>query len=75
MSCDYAAYLGDNHIDSSSADREDPMSDITFEPERIVVTGGCGFIGSNFVYHVVREHPGVNVTVLDKLTYAATPTT
>ena len=46
-----------------------------FEPERIVVTGGCGFIGSNFVHHVVREHPGVNVTVLDKLTYAATPTT
>ncbi len=31
---------------------------------RIVVTGGCGFIGSNFVHHVVREHPGVHVTVL-----------
>ena len=45
------------------------MSDI-FEPKRIVVTGGCGFIGSNFVHHVVREHPGVHVTVLDKLTYA-----
>ena len=42
----------------------------TFEPENIVVTGGCGFIGSNFVHHVVREHPGVRVTVLDKLTYA-----
>ena len=27
---------------------------------RIVVTGGCGFIGSNFVHHVVREHPGVH---------------
>lgn len=48
------------------------MSDI-FEPERIVVTGGCGFIGSNFVHHVVREHPGVHVTVLDKLTYAGNP--
>lgn len=44
-----------------------------FEPERIVVTGGCGFIGSNFVHHVVREHPGVHVTVLDKLTYAGNP--
>ena len=56
-----------------SADREDPIPNITFEPERIVVTGGCGFIGSNFVHHVVREYPGVHVTVLDKLTYAGNP--
>ena len=41
-----------------------------FFPERIVVTGGCGFVGSNFVRWVVREHPEVGVTVLDKLTYA-----
>lgn len=40
---------------------------------RLVVTGGCGFIGSNFVRHVVAEHPGVHVTVLDKLTYAGNP--
>ena len=45
----------------------------TFEPASIIVTGGCGFIGSNFVHHVVREHPGVRVTVLDKLTYAGNP--
>ena len=45
----------------------------TFEPEDIVVTSGCGFIGSNFIHHVVREHPGVHVTVLDKLTYAGNP--
>ena len=44
-----------------------------FLPENIIVTGGCGFIGSNFVHHVVREHPGVHVTVLDKLTYAGNP--
>ena len=44
-----------------------------FEPRSIIVTGGCGFIGSNFVHHVVREHPGVHVTVLDKLTYAGNP--
>ena len=48
---------------------EDHMAE-TFEPRNIIVTGGCGFIGSNFVHHVVREHPGVHVTVLDKLTYA-----
>ena len=41
-----------------------------FEPRNIIVTGGCGFIGANFVRYVVREHPGVHVTVLDKLTYA-----
>ena len=45
----------------------------TFEPKNIIVTGGCGFIGSNFVHHVVDNHPGVHVTVLDKLTYAGNP--
>ena len=44
-----------------------------FEPKNIIVTGGCGFIGSNFVHHVVNNHPGVHVTVLDKLTYAGNP--
>ncbi len=41
-----------------------------FEPRNIIVTGGCGFVGANFVRYVVREHPDVHVTVLDKLTYA-----
>ena len=44
-----------------------------FEPKNIIVTGGCGFIGSNFVHYVVNNHPGVHVTVLDKLTYAGNP--
>lgn len=38
--------------------------------QRILVTGGAGFIGSNFVHHLVR-HTSAQVTVLDKLTYAA----
>ena len=45
----------------------------TFNPKNIIVTGGCGFIGSNFVHYVVNNHPGVHVTVLDRLTYAGNP--
>ncbi|MCI1983279.1 MAG: dTDP-glucose 4,6-dehydratase [Bifidobacteriaceae bacterium] len=41
-----------------------------FSPKNIIVTGGAGFIGSNFVHYVVNNHPGVHVTVLDALTYA-----
>jgi dTDP-glucose 4,6-dehydratase len=36
----------------------------------ILVTGGAGFIGSNFVRHWVREHPGDHVIAFDLLTYA-----
>ncbi|MDF8366767.1 NAD-dependent epimerase/dehydratase family protein [Weissella paramesenteroides] len=38
--------------------------------KNILVTGGAGFIGTNFVRYVVTEHPDVKLTVLDKLTYA-----
>jgi dTDP-glucose 4,6-dehydratase len=39
-------------------------------PTRILVTGGAGFIGANFVHHVARAHPRWEIVVLDKLTYA-----
>jgi dTDP-glucose 4,6-dehydratase len=38
---------------------------------RVLVTGGAGFIGANFVHHTVATRPDVSVTVLDALTYAA----
>ena len=37
---------------------------------RLLVTGGAGFIGANFVHSAVREHPDDAVTVLDAMTYA-----
>lgn len=37
---------------------------------RLLVTGGAGFIGSNFVHHIYKERPGWQITVLDALTYA-----
>ena len=36
----------------------------------VLVTGGAGFIGSNFVRHALRTHPDWRITTLDKLTYA-----
>ena len=36
----------------------------------IIVTGGAGFIGSNFVFHMLKEHPDYRIVCLDKLTYA-----
>ena len=39
---------------------------------RVLVTGGAGFIGANFVHRTVATRPDVQVTVLDALTYAGT---
>ena len=36
----------------------------------IIVTGGAGFIGSNFVFHMLNAHPDYRIICLDKLTYA-----
>lgn len=37
---------------------------------KLLVTGGAGFIGSNFVHYVYKERPDWHITVLDALTYA-----
>ncbi len=36
----------------------------------ILITGGAGFIGANFVYHIARTYPNRRIVVLDALTYA-----
>ncbi len=36
----------------------------------ILVTGGCGFIGSNFIRYMLAEHPDYKIVNFDKLTYA-----
>ncbi|MBR4224069.1 MAG: dTDP-glucose 4,6-dehydratase [Oscillospiraceae bacterium] len=36
----------------------------------IIVTGGAGFIGGNFIHYMLREHPGYRIVCLDSLTYA-----
>lgn len=41
--------------------------------KNMLVTGGAGFIGSNFVHYTLKNHPDYHVTVIDKLTYAGNP--
>jgi dTDP-glucose 4,6-dehydratase len=41
-----------------------------YRPTRILVTGGAGFIGANFVRHLLAEHADARVVNLDLLTYA-----
>ncbi len=40
---------------------------------RLFVTGGLGFIGSNFIRLILREHPDYRITNFDKVTYAGNP--
>ena len=40
------------------------------EPMNVLVTGGAGFIGSNFIRYMVQKHLDYQISVLDKLTYA-----
>ena len=42
----------------------------TYIPKNLLVTGGAGFIGANFVHYWLNKYPGNRVVVLDALTYA-----
>lgn len=41
--------------------------------KKMLITGGAGFIGANFVHYTLNNHPDYQVTVIDKLTYAGNP--
>ncbi len=40
---------------------------------KMLITGGAGFIGANFVHYTLDHHPEYEITVIDKLTYAGNP--
>src|SRR5947207_12235947 len=42
-------------------------------PMRILVTGGCGFIGSNFIRYILQHYKPAYITNVDVLTYAGNP--
>ncbi len=42
----------------------------TYQPKRLLVTGGAGFIGTNFVHYWLNKYPHTHMVVLDALTYA-----
>lgn len=37
---------------------------------KLLITGGCGFIGSNFIHYILEKYPDYEIVNLDKLTYA-----
>ena len=41
---------------------------------KILITGAAGFIGSNFVFHMLKAHPDYDIVGLDALTYAGRKT-
>lgn len=43
---------------------------MTYQPQNILVTGGAGFIGANFIQYYLQKHPTAKIVNIDKLTYA-----
>ena len=47
---------------------------VIYQPKNLLVTGGCGFIGSNFINHYVKQNKDVNVINIDAMYYCAKET-
>ncbi len=47
---------------------------MTYQPKQVLVTGGAGFIGANFIRHLLAHESSVQIVNLDKLTYAGSLT-
>lgn len=60
---------GKRPFDKLRASKLQP-SIVSIMNKTILVTGGAGFIGSNFIHYMLKEHPGYRIINLDKLTYA-----
>ena len=58
-----------SHIQSPTSHSLNPISHI-HSPISILVTGGAGFIGANFIHYIFKAHPEYKIINLDKLTYA-----
>jgi dTDP-glucose 4,6-dehydratase len=56
--------------DKSALARPDELTGTFPRKSRLLVTGGAGFIGANFVHYWLETHPGERLVVLDALTYA-----
>lgn len=50
--------------------QREKRSDVTLNGKTILVCGGAGFIGSNFIHYILGKYPKVKVVNLDKLTYS-----
>ena len=64
---------------SSGSNREENASTFVLRKKRIedmtiIVTGGAGFIGSNFVFHMLDKYPDYRIVCVDKLTLSVQET-
>lgn len=53
---------------TSFAERE--RHGVRFMKKTVLITGGAGFIGGNFVYYMLDAHPDYDLVCVDSLTYA-----